>query len=359
MLNDLNPKDFKNIYIVCGFTDMRYGINGLSAIIEQRYKMNVFKCKTLFMFCGHNAIPLDRQSKIFKENGINLESNTLANWVINSSDTYFTHLYNRMHVCLNDSKVIHVDETPCDVMRINDTKSGKETRMWVYRNRPLRGMPPIVLFDWQPSRKPEHPREFLKNFSGTIVTDGYQVYHQISNERADLIVAGCWVHARRKYAEIIKSLGPDISEGTIAKQAYDMITNIMHEDNNYDDLPKKERERNRKLTLKPLVNAYFTWAKEKYLLLSPSSDIGKALAYSINQEKYLRSFLKDGDVPMDNNYAEQAIRPFTIGRKNFLFFESVNGAKASGIIYSIVETAKANGLHVYRYLEFLLEELSK
>lgn len=177
------------------------------------------------------SIPLDRQSKIYKENGIRLESNTLSNWVINSADTYFTHLYNRMHVCLDDSKVIHADETSCDVMRIDGTKSGKETRMWVYRNRPLRGMPPIVMFDWQPSRKPEHPREFLKDFSGTIVTDGYQVYHQIADERDDLKVAGCWVHARRKYAEIIKSLGADISEGTIAKQAYDMITAIMREDN--------------------------------------------------------------------------------------------------------------------------------
>lgn len=143
------------------------------------------------------SIPLDRQSKIYKENGIKLESNTLSNWVINSADTYFTHLYNRMHVCLNDSKVIHVDESPCDVMRIDGTKSGKETRMWVYRNRPLRGMPPIVMFDWQPSRKPEHPREFLKYFSGTIVTDGYQVYHQIADERDDLKVAGCWVHYPR------------------------------------------------------------------------------------------------------------------------------------------------------------------
>lgn len=305
------------------------------------------------------AIPLDRQSRLFKENGVHLASNTLANWVINSSDTYFSRLFDRMRVCLCDSKLLHVDETVCDVMRIGDTKSGKETRMWVYRNRPLRGAPPIVLFEWQPSRKAEHPREFLKDFSGTIVTDGYQVYHQLAKERSDLKVAGCWIHARRKYADIIKSLGPDASDGSIAKQAYDMITEIMHEDNKYDNLPKKDRERNRKLALKPKVNDYFAWIKEKYILVNPEGDTGKALAYSINQENYLRLFLKDGDVPMDNNYAEQAIRPFTIGRKNFMFFESVNGAKASAIIYSIVETAKANGLNTYRYLEFLLEELSK
>ena len=208
-------------------------------------------------------------------------------------------------------------------------------------------------------REPGHPREFHKNFSGTIITDGYQVYHQIAGEREDLKVAGCWIHARRKYSEIIKSLGPEASKGSIAQNAYDMITKIMHEDNKYDDLSKKDCERNRKLNLKPMVNDYFTWIKEKYNLVPHEGDIGKALAYSINQEKYLRLFLKDGDVPMDNNYAEQAIKPFTIGHKNFMFFESVNGAKSSAIIYSIVETAKASKLHVYRYLEFVLEELAK
>lgn len=304
-------------------------------------------------------LPLDRQAKTFKENGINIGSNTLSNWVINSSETYLSLRYDRMHSCFYDSKVAHVDETPCEVMHIDNTKSGKKTYMWIYRNRPLHGTPPIVLFDWEPGRAHDYPREFLKGFSGTIVTDGYQVYHQIADKRDDLKVAGCWIHSRRKYAEIIKALGPEASKGSIAKQAYDMITAIMHEDNKYDDLPKKDRERNRKLILKPMVNSYFDWIKEKYNLVNPEGDTGKALAYSIKQEKYLRVFLKDGDVPMDNNYAEQAIRPFTIGRKNFLFCESVNGAKASAVIYSIIETAKANGLHIHRYLEFLITELSK
>ena len=138
-----------------------------------------------------------------------------------------------------------------------------------------------------------------------------------------------------------------------------MITEIMHEDNKLDNLTKKEREKQRKLILKKKVNDYFAWVKETAVHVSPESETGKALAYSINQETYLKAFLSNGDIPMDNNYAEQAIRPFTIGRKNFLFFESVKGAKASAIIYSIIETAKANGLNTYLYLEFLIEELSK
>lgn len=305
------------------------------------------------------AIPIERQSSSFKTNGVNLSSNTMANWVIKSSEDYLSLIYDRLHKLIYDNKVIHADETPVNVMRVDDTKSGKKTYMWVYRSRPLRGSPPIVLYDWQKSRKADHPREFLKEFSGTVITDGYQVYHKPKNEREDLKVAGCWIHARRPFAEIIKSVGEKESKGTVAAQAYNKITEIMHEDNKLDDLPKKDRERQRKLILKKKVSDYFEWAKEKYLLIAPNSALGKALAYSINQEKYLRVFLKDGDIPMDNNYAEQAIRPFTIGRKNFVFIESVNGAKASAVIYSIVETAKANNLNTYKYLELLLSELPK
>ena len=154
-------------------------------------------------------------------------------------------------------------------------------------------------------------------------------------------------------------MGDKASKDSIAKQAYDMITKIMHEDNKYDNLTKKDREKNRKLILKPMVNDYFAWVKKEYNLVAHESETGKAIAYSINQEPYLRAFLKNGDVPMDNNYAEQAIRPFTIGRKNYLFCESVNGAKDSAIIYSIVETAKVNELTFTIILEFLITELSK
>lgn len=181
--------------------------------------------------------------------------------------------------------------------------------MWVYRNRQTEETRPIVLFDWQPSRKADHPRDFLKNFSGTVITDGYQVYHKLSRER--------------------------------------------------DDLPTIDRLKQRQLILTEKVDAYFAWVKLKYTQVSHNSTIGKALAYSIHQESYLRTFLNDGDVPMDNNYAEQAIRPFTIGRKNFVLIESSNGARASAMIYSIVETAKANYLNVYQYFELLLTEIPK
>ena len=305
------------------------------------------------------AVPLERQSKAYKTNGVNLSSNTMANWVIKSAEQYFSLVYDRLHHVLYDNSVIHADETPVKVMRIDKEKikNGKKTYMWVYRNKPLKGRPPIVLFDWQPSRKADHPREFLKDFSGTIVTDGYQVYHTISSERQDLKVAGCWVHARRPFAEFIKSVGEKQAKGTLAYEAYCRITEIMHEDNKLDDLSPSDRKKQRKKVIKPLVDAYFKWIKEKYSQVTHNSKVGKALAYSINQETYLCVFLDDGNVPMDNNPAEQAIRPFTVGRKNFVLIESSYGATASAILYSLVETAKANNLNPYKYFELLLTEI--
>lgn len=308
-----------------------------------------------------NALPLERQSKAFKCNGVNLSTNTMANWVINSATSYLSLVYDHMQERIYNSKVMHADETPVKVMRIDaeKIKNGKNTYMWVYRNKPSSKSPPIVLYDWQPSRRADHPREFLKGFSGVVVTDGYQVHHKLDKERPDLNVAGCWIHARRPYAEFIKSIGAQAAKGSLAQEAYDMITEIMHMDNEYDDLSTKDRKIQRQRHLKEKVDAYFAWVKTKYDQVTHNSTIGKALAYSIHQEEYLRKFLSDGDIPMDNNYAEQAIRPFTIGRNNFVIIESDNGAKASAMLYSLAETAKANLVNTYQYFELLLTEIPK
>ena len=308
-----------------------------------------------------NALPIERQAKAFKDNGVDLAPNVMANWVIKSSENYLSLIYDRMHKLLYDSRVIHADETPVKVMRIGkeDIPGGKKTYMWVYCNKPTSRSHPIILYDWQPSRHADHPREFLREFTGTVVTDGYQVYHTVAKERQDLKVSGCWVHCRRPYAEYIKSLKGKVEGGTIAQEAYRMITEIMHIDNSLDDLPISDRTRQRQLLLKEKVDAYFEWVKAKYQQVTPDSATGKALAYSINQEPYLRVFLSDGAVPMDNNRAESAIRPFTLGRKNFVIIGSSNGAKASATAYSIAETAKANHLNTYKYFELLLTEIPK
>lgn len=258
----------------------------------------------------NNALPLERQSRAYRSNGINLATNTMANWIINSTDKYLSLLYDRLHQLIYENHIIHADETPVKVMRIDNAgiKNGKKTYMWVCRNRPTQSIRPIVLYDWQPSRRADHPREFLKCFSGTVITNGYQVYHKLGREREDLAIGGCWIHARRPFAEFVKSIR-DSADGTIAQEAYTMITEMLHIDNEFNDLPSGDRLKQRQLVLSEKVDAYFVWVKCKYDQVTHNSTIGKALAYSIHQEPYLRTFLTDGDVPMDNNFAEQAIRP--------------------------------------------------
>lgn len=191
-----------------------------------------------------------------------------------------------------------------------------------------------------------------------MITDGYQVYHKLGREREDLTIGGCWIHARRPFVEFIKSIR-DSADGTIAQEAYTMITEMLHIDNEFNDLSSSDRLKQRQLVLSEKVNAYFAWVKRKYDQVTHNSTIGKALAYCIHQEPYLRTFLTDGDVPMDNNFTEQAIRLFSIGCKNFVLIESSNGAYASAMLYSLVETAKANSLNVYQYFELLLTEIPK
>ncbi len=227
-------------------------------------------------------------------NGIKLEPNTISNWIINGAERYLSLVYDRM-----------------------------------------RSAHPIELYDWQPSRRSDHPREFLKDFSGTVVTDGYQFYHKLGKEHHDLQVSGCLIHARRPFAEFIKSVKPEVAKDSIAAEAYSMITEIMHIDNSFDDLSNRDRKKQRQLKLQEKVDAYFEWVKFKYSQVTHNSTIGKALAYSINQEEYLRMFLTDGKIPMDNNYAKQAIRPFTIARKNFVLIDSSKGANASAMIFSL------------------------
>ena len=304
-----------------------------------------------------NHLPLNRQIEFFKANGISLEENTIANWMINASDIYLSIIYDELHKHLYDSKVIHADETPFEVIK-DGRPAGSQSRMWVYRNGACEKEHPVIIYDYQPTRKADHPDEFLKDYNGILVTDGYQVYHSLEKKRDGLKVAGCWVHAKRGFSELVKAVGTDNVESTTSSVAIKKISRLFYLDNKLDDLPPDERKKQRQILLKPKVDAFFEWAKKEYQKLPSGSSTAKALNYCINQEQFLRVFLDDGDIPMDNNLAEQAIRPFTLGRKNWVNMYSTRGAGASAVIYSLVETAKANDLRVFEYLDLLLTELS-
>jgi hypothetical protein len=254
--------------------------------------------------------------------------------------------------------VLHADETPVTV--IKDGREGTHKNyMWVYRTGEMCKANPVVIYDYQKTRKADAPREMLGAFQGKLVCDGYQVYHGMEDDMADITVCGCWAHARRPFAEVVKSMGKEKAKGTAAYEALLQIEQIYRKDNELRRLPAKERKRKRRLLVKPLVDGFFQWAKEEQLNVLPSSKTAKGLQYCLNQEKYLRKFITDPEVPLDNNPAERAIRPFCVGKKNWVLIDTVHGARASAVLYSIVETAKVNNLKPYNYFKHLLTEIPK
>lgn len=303
-----------------------------------------------------NALPYSRQEQEYKRNDVNISRQTMANWVITVSERYLSLVYDRMKEEIKRSHVIHADETPVTVVK--DGREGiHKSYMWVYRTGEMGKAAPAILYDYQKTRKQDAPEDFLKGFKGKLVCDGYQAYHGLEKRSDDIEVAGCWVHARRPFAEVVKSTGEEKARGTAAYEALAQIQNIYRIDNLLKKLPPSERKRKRKSMVKPLVDGFFQWAKEAITYLPPSSKTADGLRYCINQEKYLRTFLNDPEVPLDNNPAERAIRPFCVGKKNWNIIDSIHGAEASAIVYSLTESAKANDLKPYEYIKHLLTEI--
>ncbi|MBO5513117.1 MAG: IS66 family transposase [Mogibacterium sp.] len=303
-----------------------------------------------------NAVPLYRQEQEFARNDVNISRQVMANWMITTAERYLSLVYDRLKEEIVSSPVAHADETPVQVT--NDGREGiHKSYMWVYRTGNNCKANPAIVYDYQKTRKADAPRAFLEGFKGRLVCDGYQVYHTLEGEAGtDFTVAGCWIHARRPFADVIKSLGEDKASGTLAYEAYVQIQNIYHTDNSLKKLPPSERKKKRKKLVKPLVDTFFDWARSVQFAAG-SGKTKQGIQYCLNQEKYLRAFLDDPALPLDNNIAEQAIRPFCVGRNNWKLIDTVGGADASAIIYSIVETAKANDLNIYKYLKYLLTEI--
>ena len=305
-----------------------------------------------------NAVPLYRQEQEFGRCGLHISRQNMANWTIQCADRYLAVLYDCLHEKLYGYHVLQADETPVLVNK-DGRPAGAKSYMWVYRTGRMYTERQIVLYEYQKTRNASHPREFLKDFNGVCVTDGYQVYHTIECEREDLRIAGCWSHARRRFDEAVKALPKQKQKDSRAYLALTMIQAIYREEKQLKDLPAGERKNRRQLSVKPLVEAYFVWVRENLPKVPQKSRTWEGFQYSLNQEKYLKVFLDDGEVPMDNNAAEQSIRGFCIGKKNWVMIDTIAGAKSSAIIYSIAETAKANNLKPYDYFEYLLTEIPK
>lgn len=309
-----------------------------------------------------NALPVHRLAQDFKRSEVNISPQVMCNWVIKSSEIYFSLVYDWMKDVLLKQPVVQADETTLKVNR-DGRKAGSSSYMWVYiTGEHDDSGKKIVLYDYCRTRSTEHLREFLSSYKGILVSDGYQSYHTFSEEQS-LTSAGCWTHCRRRFVNAIKAAQKDLPEealkNSIAYQALARISAIYKLDGSWKERTSEYRMEHRQRILKPLVDEYFDWVKEQIKTCSvlPKSETGEGLSYSINQEKYLRAFLDNGDIPIDNSACERAIRPFCVGRKNWNVIDTVEGAQASAIVYSIAETAKANNLKPYQYFEYLLTEL--
>lgn len=303
-----------------------------------------------------NAVPLYRLEQEFQRYGLQITRQNMANWCIRLAEEYLSILYDYLHKELYFYHVIQADETPV-LVNHDGRKAGSKSWMWVYRSGHLYQKRQIVLYEYQQTRNASHPREFLKGYDGICVTDGYQVYHTLEKELEELTIAGCWVHCRRRFDEALKLIPKSYQKESHAFLLMKQIQAIYREEGKLNDLSSDERLKQRQAVIKPLVDAFFAYLKT--INVSRKDKFGDAVGYARNQEKYLRVFLTDGDVPIDNNASERAIRGFCIGKKNWQMIDTIHGAKSSAIIYSIVETAKANNLKPFDYVQHLLEEIPK
>ena len=308
-----------------------------------------------------NSNPLDRISRDFQGNGIQLSKQTLSNWTVWTAERYFLPIYERMKKRQLEARVNQCDETPVEVIH-DGRPAGSKSYMWVHLTGELSPVPKIIVYEYQKTRHSRHPEEYYKNFRGILMTDGLAQYHKLEKELDGVTNANCLAHARRHFTNAIKAIGKGNEKAirsSVAYQALIRIGGIYKLEGTLKDLSPEERLKERQASIKPLVEEYFAWVKKVLAETLPQGETAKGLNYSLNQEKYLKVFLTDGEVPIDDSASERALRNFTIGRKNWVTINTTRGAQASAIIYSITETARANHLNVYYYIRYLLMELLK
>lgn len=308
-----------------------------------------------------NSNPLDRISRDFEANGLNLSKQTMSNWTVWTAERYLSPVYERMKKCQLEAHVNQSDETPVEVIH-DDRPAGSKSYMWVHITGELSPVPPVIVYEYQKTRHSDHPKAYYRDFSGVLVTDGLEQYHKLGRDLEGITNANCMAHARRHFANAVKAIGksnPEAIKGSIAYQALVRIGAIYDLEGGLKDLTPEKRLKERQTSIKPLVEEFFAWIRKVQAdwTVLPKGETAKGIAYCLNQEEYLRVFLSDGEVPIDNLASERALRTFTIGRKNWMTINTVRGAQASAMIYSITETARANGLNVYYYVKHLLEGL--
>lgn len=296
-----------------------------------------------------NGVPLFRQEQYWKSNGVELNRNTLANWIIRSAQ-WFNPLWNLMKSELFKEDIVHADETELRVLKCDGQPTNSTSRMWVFCSG-MYSSKPMALYQYHPTRSSIVVKDVIGDYAGFLQTDGYQAYNSAENA----IHIGCWAHARRKFIDCLPK-GID-DKNSKAAQALDLIERLFSMEKAFKGMPENEIYEQRKKKSQPLLEEY--WKLLNHILAPGGSKLDGAVKYSINHKTELEGFLLDGRIELTNNRAERAVKPFVIARKNFLFSDTSKGAEASALCFSMIETAKLNNLNVYGYLIYLFNELPK
>jgi len=291
--------------------------------------------------------PVYRQEKDWERQGMFLSRQTMNNWINLCADKYLRPLYNRLRVLLLLHKVLHGDESPIQVLRELEKLATSKSYMWLYRTSGDTDQH-IVYYEYQPSRSHDHPAAFLKDFTGYLHADGYPGYHMLTW----MIIVGCWAHLRRYFTDALKSIPKNEWAGSVAQKAVLRIAKLFQMEEQWADLKPEERYKLRLEKSKPKAEEFFKWIGSQNIL--PKSATGRAIKYALEQREWLMNVYLDGRTELSNNRIENSVRPYALGRRNWLFCNSVDGAHACAIIYTIIETARANGLNIFEYLKFLL-----
>jgi hypothetical protein len=294
--------------------------------------------------------PLYRQAQEWAQSGILLSRQTMSNWLIKACEDWLEPIYQEMKRRLCGHQVLHADETTLQVLHEDGKPAQSKSYMWLYRTSGV-AQRQIVLYDYQPDRKHIHPEVFLKDFSGFLHADGYDGYHMLPGR---ITVVGCWAHLRRKFDEMLQTLPKDKRDLPAAAKGIAYCDKLFHLEKQFALLSPEERQKERERLSKPLVEEFYAWIDSLNAL--PKTLLGRAAYYAASQRKYLERYLLDGRLEISNNRAENSIRPFVMGRKNWLFSNTPNGAKASAVYYSLIVSAKENGLVPFEYLTKVFTE---
>jgi hypothetical protein len=301
------------------------------------------------------GVPLYRQEKVWDDRGLVLPRNMMANWCIKLSQYYFEPIYKMMLKQMKEqSKVLHCDETTMQCNKEQGRKASSNSYMWVIASGETEKKKGVIFY-YSKSRNSEIVKTLMTGYKNILITDGYAGYNVLKEQ---LIHAECWAHARRYFLESVpldNNKKPIISADGYTGVKY--INDLFKIEKEIEDLSANEKIKVRNGKSEPILKNFYEWVysmSQKYIT---NQKLKKALTYVTNQKEELCEFLKDGQIPLTNSKAERAIRPFAVHRKNWLFADSVEGANANAIYYSLIESAKANNLNINKYIRYLLDEL--